>query len=74
MRDPIREKDLADACGDHDVVVDVADDGTATVTIRRDALDRLVGDGYMRGYDAGYRSGHHVGYEDGSSEAKQATA
>lgn len=49
MRDPIREKDIEQATGAALVEVDVADNGIAVVTIKRDDLDLLL-DGNNRAH------------------------
>lgn len=71
MRDPIREADIERASGAAQVEVDVADNGIAVVTIRRDDLDRLVA--HDR-YDDGFERGYTNDYGDGRADAQESDA
>lgn len=85
MRDHIREKDLEQALdvSAGEVTVDVADDGTATITIKRDHLDQLLATGnhwtcrtdddIERAAAAGYRDGKRDAQREHEAGLKQKT-
>jgi len=80
MRDPIREADIERRIGitAGEVAVDVADDGTATVTLKHDHLDRLAQDPVGVHDECGeydlddIADAHAEGYRDGYETGRKA--